>query len=238
MRLSRIINISLLVLFALPQACRADDREQLPKVLEVLKSVRSMTTYGYHYQVKNIYPGNQEQTISGDACIDLPRKMLWEKGAYSTTILTDKWYYKAEHEQQLVSVIYLPGQDKEAQLGSLYAALSLNSAFLQDSTIERYGKILSFSVQHNIVSVKMKFRNLPALDTYELVFDLARNLPVSILVRTFYAGFGGNTVQEIRCSRFRKEIPADCFSVQPYFEIKSGAVALKQYKNYKRHIEL
>ncbi|HTN18381.1 MAG TPA: hypothetical protein VL092_11905 [Chitinophagaceae bacterium] len=238
MKVYRIIVYLLFAGVLAGTPARAADKAAVDKVLEVLKAMRSMSVYGYNYSVKNTYPTGQVDKAAGTAQLDLVKKMIAEKGDYSTTILNDKWYFKAEHTSKDVTVVYLDEPARKKQLAALNAVLSVSSPFLQDSVFRKYGQIISLSTLHNIVTVKLKFSNVDYLDHCELVFDLAKQLPVSVYVRTVYPGFGGNTIQEATCTRFHKDIPAGCFSVQPYFDIQSGAVSLKQYSTYKRHFEL
>lgn len=228
----------LLLLFAVCAQTVRGSNDTLAKVLEVCHAAKKMSAYGYSYSVKNIYPDTRQELATGTAYIDLSRKMISEKGDYSTTVMNDKWYYKAEHGHRSVTVIYLGSPAKKKHVEGLAKVLDASRFYLDDSIVLKYCKVISYVREKDIVTLKMKMLKVDYLDTYEIIYDLAKNIPISVSTRSVYPGYGGNTVQEVKCVAFKPKLPPDIFSVVPFFDIKAGKVQLKQYKNYKPYCEL
>lgn len=218
------------------QVCASMDT--LAKVKEILGQFRSLNAYGYGYVVTNTYPGVAPVKAEGIVYIDKSKRSLYEKGDYSTTVLNDSWYYKAEHEAKSVSVVYLPHTRHKQEQNYLNQFFNGSAMYIPDSILERYGHILSYTQTASQVSFRLRLTNSNYQNLFEMVYDKVHKIPVSLSVQTAGIVNGNRIRQDVRCSSFKAIVPPGIFSVSPFFDVRSGKVQLKQYGRYKIHSEL
>jgi hypothetical protein len=210
------------------------------KAIENLKLMSKLTTYSYAYSVKNTYPNSKFDMATGSVSIDLNKRLLSEKGTYSTTVLTDKWYYKAEHAEKTISIInleqYYKKNTKAVRLDMFFDSKSM---MMPDTVFQKYGTLELFTIKNDIVTVRFKFHKLMNLDTYEIVFDKKKGIPISLFIKTYSPSYKGVVYQEFKATNFNKSLVPNCFNTSHLFEIdKNKKLTLKVNKNYKPHFEL
>lgn len=233
----RIRTLVMLILF--PLAGSAALPGDLYKVLELLQPLQQLQSYSYQYQVTNTYPNHAVEAAKGIVYLNRKEKCLFEKGDYSTTLITDQWYYKAEHKEQTVTLVdlerYYARHQQPFRLSELF---NPDSKLMPDSLFLKHASLESITERGNIVTVRLKMQNLMNLDVYEISYDKQNNIPVSIYFKYVLATPAGLAWQEMKCTNFKKGVPAGSFSPQAYFEVRHQQAALKQYKTYTIHSEL
>lgn len=238
MKLASLVLVFLLTFCFEGQTYAAGNTEML-KAIKLINSIGQFSAYSYDYNVKNIYPNGKIDVATGNVSMDFKRKFISEKGSYSTTLITDKWYYKAEHANKTVTLINLEKYyKKKNNVGRLDQYFDSKAMQIPDSIYLKHGKLESFSIKGSIVTIRFTFQKFMNMDTYELVYDQKNELPVSIYVRTYSPTNIGIIYQEFRCNRFNKALKPNCFSSDQLFDIKANKVVLKQNKAYKPHFEL
>lgn len=238
MKVVRSVLVLLIALHVEGRTFAADNSETL-KAIKMIQSIGQFAAYSYDYTVKNTYPNGKNEIASGNVSMDFKRKFISEKGTYSTTLLTNKWYYKAEHTNKTLTLIDLEKYyRKNSNAGRLDHYFDSKAMQVPDSVYLKHGKLESFSIKSDIVTIRFSFRNVMNLDTYELVYDKKNDIPVSIYVKSYSTTNIGIIYQEFKCTRFNKTLKPACFSADQLFDVKGGKVVLKQYKAYKSHFEL
>jgi hypothetical protein len=203
----------------------------------ISKKVKNYTNYSYLYKVKNTYPNDQFNEVKGKVYLDVTKKCIYEVSKYSTTLLNEHWYYKAEHESKTVEIVNLSHKGMQNQIQELYQSFSNGVQFLVDSNFIKAVK--DISKEGSLIKVTMNSDLMDYVDKYVIYFYSDSYDMASIYMKVIYPSYGGNSIQEISVSEINNNVNvSDVFSTAPLFEFRSGKVELKKHKGYKTNYKL
>ena len=218
---------------------RLDTMSELNRFASSLKAATNMT---YHYAMRAVYPNKETDQVTGDLYLDNSKKQFYNDCDAFTLLFNPHCYYRADHRKKTVDVLnleksvnkkYRKGIEKEVfQSGAMITFL--------DSLLMKKSKVSLLSKEADILDFRLSFPKGQAIQTMEVLFDCATNLPVRIEMDLFQqtqnkplSGPTTGISTHMKCEKFRRVTEMDIPDESSLYEIKKGNIELVRYTNYK-----
>jgi hypothetical protein len=194
-----------------------------------LAELKNMT---YDYSIVQTYPDNTVDKIKGK--IISAQKLYWENTGYDLIMQSDKWYYRANHEDKTVYIVNIGGRQtkKVKNIESL-------TTFMPDLIYSKYGKTTS-KTEGSVIKITIEFGPEVLVKKVYLEYDTKRNMPLLYQVELdrMYGIDGQNfdekyLKQSFVATNFGAKSDKAIADLSSYFSYNEGKITLKKYTNYK-----
>lgn len=199
--------------------------------------VKTLKRYAFVTKMTGIFPNGKSDQTETSSFIDMEKNYLTYKSDIEQVILTPKWFYKANFQEEYVSIFELNKyrQKYPGSMGDLSAAFKSTMAIdYIDSAISRYGKLKSARKNGNLQVFEFSFPQDSYLKSLVFKFDPQSGLPHSMIMKMGSEDDYGRKMDiNVICDGYTRNFSDEVFNTSPYFSINGGKAVLLKYKKYK-----
>lgn len=199
--------------------------------------VKALKRYGYVTRTTGIFPNGKSDQTQTTSYIDMDKSCLAYKSELEQVILTPKWFYKANFQEEYVSIFDINKykQKYPGRMGDLSAAFKSTVAIdYIDSAVSRYGKLKSGKKNGNLYVFEFSFPEDNYLKSLVFKFDNQSGLPHSMTMRMGTEDdYGRKMDMTVLCDGYTRNFSDDVFNTSPYFSVNGSKALLLKYKKYK-----
>lgn len=236
--------VVLIAFFPCPAAAQSrDGKDMLKAILSGLKDIKEV---GYSYAMSITYPDGNSQQLDGKVYVDNNNKQLFNENNLQTIVYTGKWSYKADHTEKEVVIVnndkHVNKEHRKEMEKQLFENGSLG-VFL-DSIVMKRATVKSYRNSNDTIRIELSFPAGYAIRSINISYDNGHQKMVSYSMSTFYPWEGSlpgkkkGTTNNITCTNFSGAGVTPSFSIDKYFVLDNGKLALKKYNSYKLHSKL
>jgi len=208
------------------------------KLKSMMAQLKSLNTYSYDYLIKMDFPDNHSEKLTGKAYMDIKNEVMYNESEAHAMLLTNRWYYRANHVDKTITLIDLDNFKSGARERENDLFNGFVISYYIDSVIMKYGILKSYRENGDTISLSLSFKINSPTRQIDVVYDYKHHFPLAIKVMAalnsssagLYDG-PSEILQTIICTNYsQQKRPPQSTS---FFVVENKKVLLKKYANYK-----